>query len=234
MGAAMLDLASLFASSGNIHDLAETLEPCGNTPDCPPQKEEKVGHSGHNGKTANVPKCARPDALCHNGFDGFGTVGTLGTVDFQRGEGQMGNGAPGGGAARGQFALHPAAVILALACLRKMEANHDERVAALLQLETMPSDDQVMHWHACCVEVGIKPWEVLSLPASTSGQDCTMCKHLTTRQMAGESGRRQFHWACGLGYLILETGRGTERIWIAPPDCLNWERWRPGGGGSKV
>ena len=144
---------------------------------------------------------------------------------------RQGDGAPGGGAAREQFALHPSAVILALAYCRKVKADNDETASVLLHLETMPPVEQVRRWHGSCLEVGVKPWEVLTLPAPLSGSDCTRCKHLTTRQMASDGGRRQFHWACGLGYLILETGRGTERIWIAPPECSSWERWQPGRGG---
>jgi hypothetical protein len=112
-----------------------------------------------------------------------------------------------------------------------VKADNDETASVLLHLETMPPVEQVRQWHGSCLDVGVKPWEVLTIQAPLSGSDCTMCKHLTTRQMASDGGRRQFHWACGLGYLILETGRGTERIWIAPPECSSWERWQPGRGG---
>jgi hypothetical protein len=115
-----------------------------------------------------------------------------------------------------------------------VKADNDETASVLLHLETMPPVEQVRQWHGSCLDVGVKPWEVLTIQAPLSGSDCTMCKHLTTRQMASDGGRRQFHWACGLGYLILETGRGTERIWIAPPECSSWERWQPAGGRSNV
>ena len=141
---------------------------------------------------------------------------------------RQGDGAPGGGAARERFALNPSAVILALAYCRKVKADNNETASVLLHLEIMAPGEQIRRWHGSCLEVGVKPWEVLTLPASLSGSDCTMCKHLTTEQMASDGWRRQFHWACGLGYLILETGRGTERIWIAPPECQSYERWVPG------
>jgi len=41
---------------------------------------EKVGHSGHRRKTANVPNCAQLKPLCDKAFEELGTVGTLGTV----------------------------------------------------------------------------------------------------------------------------------------------------------
>ncbi|PKO89472.1 MAG: hypothetical protein CVU18_03985 [Betaproteobacteria bacterium HGW-Betaproteobacteria-12] len=164
----------------------------------------------------------------HKAFSAIDTADTADTVHFQGGEDGQDHRAPGGGAAVFDFALHPAAVILALAYCRKVKASNDERVAALLHLQTMPPGQQIQHWHSVCIDVGLKPWEELLIPAPASGLDCTMCKHLTTRQMAGDSGRREFHTACGQGFLILETGRGTERIWLAPPDCKSFERWRPG------
>jgi len=212
----MLDLESLF-SSPPAPAAVSSLTPA----------NDNTGHSGHNGNTPCFDQVCPPKSLRHNGFSHTDTADTLDTVDFQGGEGQQSYRAPGGGAVRNQFALHPAAVILALAYGRKVKASIDERVSIILHLGTMAPGDQVKYWHSVCVEAGLIPWEVLMIPAPASGLDCTMCKHLTTRQMASEGGRRQFHWACGQGYLILETGRGTERIWIAPPECSSWERWKP-------
>lgn len=210
---------------------AESLELRGIEPDSRQPDGGKVGHSGHNGNPLVLGLVCPRKPLQHKAFGGLGTVGTVGTVDFQGGEGQTGDGAPGGGAARERFALNPSAVILALAYCRKVKADNDETVSVLQHLESMQPGEQVRRWHGLCLEVGVKPWEALTIPAPLSGGDCTKCKHLTTRQMASDGERRQFHWACGLGYLVLETGRGAERIWIAPPECSSWERWRPAGWG---
>ncbi len=215
-------------SPDNATKTAESLAKWGIEPDQPHPDWGEVGHSGHNGNTPAFGQVCQRKPLQHKAFDGLDTVGTLGTADFQGGESQKGDGAPGGGAARERFALHSSAVILALAYCRKVEADNDETVSILLHLDTMPPGEQVRRWHGSCLEVGVKPWEALTLPAPTSGGDCTKCKHLITRQMASDGCRRRFHWACGLGYLILETGRGTERIWISPPECSSWERWQPG------
>lgn len=233
----MLNLESLFAatqsaatapSTGIADESARSLEPSGKRPDHNPEMGGQVGHSGHNQNAPFFDEVCPRESLQHKAFSGLGTLGTLGTVDFQGGEGQEADRAPGGGAARKQFALHPGAVILALAYCRKVKASNDETVSALLSLEATAPGEQVKVWHSACIDVGIKPWEVLTIPAPASGLDCTMCKHLTTRQLIGIEGRRQFHWACRLGYLILETGRSTERIWMAPPECRSYERWQPG------
>lgn len=236
----MLDLDALFADTApatvpgasNATKTAERLEPSSITPDSPRIDGGEVGHSGHNGLTPVFDEVCPRKSLQHKEFDGLGTAGTLGTVDFQGSEGQKGYGAPGVGAVRNEFALHPAAVILALAYCRTVKASSEERASILLSLHTVSPGEQVRYWSLACIEVGVKPWEVLMIPAPSSGLDCTMCKHLTTRQMAEKGGRRQFHWACGLGYLILETGRATERIWIAPPECQSFERWVPAGRGG--
>lgn len=125
------------------------------------------------------------------------------------------------------YEANPAAVLLLMAWSRVKQASREERAAMLLDLESLPPADQVRHWHGVCVRDGLKPWQVLCLPAPLSGSDCTMCKHLTTRHEAIGKDRQRYHWACSLGYLILEHGRGTERVFVAPPECLSFERWYP-------
>lgn len=125
------------------------------------------------------------------------------------------------------YQANPAAVLLLMAWSRAKQASREERAAMLLDLENLPPADQVKHWHGVCVGQGLKPWHVLCLPAPAWGDDCTRCKHLTTREEAIGEDRRRCHWACNLGYLILEYGRGTERVHLAPPECERFERWYP-------
>ena len=125
------------------------------------------------------------------------------------------------------YEANPAAVLLVLAWSRLKQATRDERAGLLLDLESMPPSDQVKHWHGVCVADGLKPWRVLCCPAPLWGDDCTRCKHLTTREEAIGEDRRRYHWACSLGYLILEHGRGTERVQISPPECKSFDRWYP-------
>jgi len=127
----------------------------------------------------------------------------------------------------GSFPAHPAAVLLVMAWSRLKKASATERAALLLDLEGIPPAEQVKHWHSVCTRDGLKPWHVLCLPAPSWGDDCTKCKHLTTRDEAASNDRRRWHLACQHGYLILEHGRGTERVHIAPPECQSFERWYP-------
>ena len=115
-----------------------------------------------------------------------------------------------------------------------MRIDPEEQAEAITELGYLPPAEQVRLWQQACINKGMEPWRMLTIPASLDGHDCSLCSHLLTRQYEGDGGRRQYHWACGNGYLILETGRGTERIWIAPPDCQSFERWRPGTGSPAV
>lgn len=46
----------------------------------------KVGHSGHSGLTPVFDEVCPRESLRRKAFDVLGTVGTLGTVDFQGGD----------------------------------------------------------------------------------------------------------------------------------------------------
>lgn len=187
-----------------------------------------VGHSGHSASPQKLTQCAQPEANNHAGSRGLGTGGTLGTVDFQGGGRKTMHGAPVEGAGRGRFALHPSAVCLLLAWAEKIGVSMEELAALLSGLGGIAPGEQVRHWHKVCLEAGLAPWRVLAQVADSEGMDCTLCKHLLSRFYPEPNSRRRFHWGCALGYLVLEVGRGTERIWIAPPECQSWERWKPG------
>jgi hypothetical protein len=127
----------------------------------------------------------------------------------------------------GRNDVHPAAVLLVLAWSRYRQITREERAELLIDLANRAPAEQVRHWHDVCRQEGLRPWQLLYLPASLTGADCTRCRHLLTRQEALGTDRVRYHWACDLGYLILETGRGTERIWVAPQECQSFERWYP-------
>ncbi len=221
------------------------------TPDStqPVGDEDKTADTGTKCPTVSLQK----QPVSHPDWDRSKTVTARLTADFPpsvptvpvkkqgKGEqkGKKDNGA-GGAAAEPQYLradisedqrrihpAHPAAVLLVMAWSRFKQIPHEERAGLLLDLEIMEPLEQVRYWHKVCMQDGLKPWHVLCLPAPLSGADCTRCRRLVTRHEAIGLDRAQFHWACELGYLILEHGRGTERIWIAPPECKNFERWYP-------
>ena len=116
--------------------------------------------------------------------------------------------------------------------ITRQNITRQEQIERLLDLANDPPNEQVRVWSQACRDIGLKPWHVLSVPTSSEGKDCSLCRHLhqeVGRAPGQPEDRREFRWACKQGYLILELGRGTERILTAPPDCQSWERWRPGG-----
>lgn len=148
------------------------------------------------------------------------------------------NGA-GGGVAANDFAsemkdirtkFHPVnavAVVLLVAYVDKVGASPDEIGAALAALRTMPPGEQVRQWWQACLGEKLKPWRLIHLPTPGEGMECTGCRNIALINDRVPGSRGQFHWSCKLGYLIHETGRYTERILIAPPECQSFERWRP-------
>ena len=127
------------------------------------------------------------------------------------------------------YPLNPAAVCLMVAACEKAMKTPEEIGRHVLYLHRLKPADQVRHWHMNCQAVGVVPWHVLTMDSPGEGKDCGLCAHLNsvTDYIEGD-GRRCFRWACKLGYLILEYGRSTERIMLAPPECDKWERHYPG------
>ncbi len=161
------------------------------------------------------------------------------------------NSAHGGGAAEGTFAaekeksrflsdsllhecsyeypLNPAAVCLVVAACEKANKTPEEIGRNVLSLHRLAPAEQVRHWHKNCLAVGLAPWRVLTMDSPGEGKDCGMCVHLhSVHDYIEGDQRRNFRWACKLGYLILEYGRATERIMLAPPECDRWEKFYPG------
>lgn len=128
----------------------------------------------------------------------------------------------------GRHRLSPAAVVMLIAWCDHTKMDRADRIDLLEALRDMPPGEQVAVWHRACEGVGLQPWKLLNLPAPDTGEDCCSCAHLVSRTFQLDGSRRRFHWGCALGYLLHEYGRGSERIWIAPPECDRFERWYPG------
>lgn len=64
--------------------------------------------------------------------------------------------------------------------------------------------------------------------SSGDGWDCQFCKHLVSRWEYAENSRRRFRWRCDVGHAVMEYGRDSERILLAPESCHEWERFVPG------
>jgi hypothetical protein len=105
MGAAMLELDTLFANEGA--DTVPTLPTDEKQPETPTAEGSEavsggggapeVGHSGHNGNTPVGGEVCPRNPLQHKAIYGLGTVGTLGTVAVQGGDTKTGYRVPGEG-----------------------------------------------------------------------------------------------------------------------------------------
>lgn len=192
------------------------------------------------GKTANVPH-AMGRLEASNGkasSDILGAVPNVPSKNVEEGIEAAPAGERGEGkhlrARREDRPIHPhqvspSAVLLCLAWCNRKRTPDARRWLALARLDRRPPGEQVRVWSRLCRRIGLKPWQVLAQPTAGEGKDCTFCRHFVqvVDRIPGRD-RREFHWSCGLGYLILELGRATERILIAPPECESWERFYPG------
>jgi hypothetical protein len=67
------------------------------------------------------------------------------------------------------------------------------------------------------------PQENQPRQAQLAGYECGSCMNLEHRCERIPGTRRLFFWRCGKGHDILEAGYHGERVWIAPPDCDDYE-----------
>ena len=198
-------------------DLPKTGTYC---PGCPgskdmqkssPGQQESINHAGFRPVVPAVPLV--PAKKDREGLSDLSTI------------------APGGdGASDSICAANPVNMVAALLCIAWCKRNAKskrETLGLLLDLGNMQQADQVRHWHNECLAAGIKPWHVLYQESGYKGEDCGMCKHLESLNDTVQGTRRRYFWKCSLGHPILEYGRYTERILLAPPECSSWDRWYP-------
>ena len=210
---------------------AKTVSNCSFVPACPGSfggLSRQLVHDNtmyNNDKKAFVPvvpvvpaknqrvSCSTPENSAHGG----GVAGK--------------NLAPENEQANAVHPINPAAVALVVAACEQTRKTPEEIGRHILALHAMAPGEQVRQWSKHCQAIGLFPWRILAMDSPGEGKDCGMCGNLHSvfDHVEGDSQpRRRFRWACKLGYLILEYGRATERIMLAPPECTRWERFYPG------
>lgn len=65
-------------------------------------------------------------------------------------------------------------------------------------------------------------------PSPLEGPECSGCAHLTMREEPEQGTRRRFFWRCSVDHQILELRRYGASVIVAPPDCTEYEPWKPG------
>jgi hypothetical protein len=226
----MLDWDRITPERRDIPEQDSTTEPGRDVPACP-------------GKNGACPGNAIP--LEANNGEAFGGVVPAVPVVPAKNQGkgkEFEESGAGGVVAANHFAseiqakgverqpINHVAVVLLLAYSEKVQASLEEILAALTSLRTLPPGEQVRTWWQACLSEKLKPWRLIHLPTSGEGMECTGCSNINLVSDRVPGSRGMFHWSCKQGYLIHETGRYTERILIAPPECKSFERWRPGQG----
>ena len=217
---AMIDWDQLVGQTSHDSGRSDLLKTGTNCPDCPGARDmqkSSPGQQDSSNRAAFGPVVpAVPLVPAKNDREGLSDIS---------------NTAPGGGGASDSIcaanSVNMAAALLCIAWCKRNAKGKQEALELLIELGTMQQVDQVRHWHNECLAEGIKPWHVLYQESGYKGEDCGMCKHLESLNDTVQGTRRRYFWKCSLGYPILEYGRYTERILLAPPECSSWDRWYP-------
>lgn len=125
------------------------------------------------------------------------------------------------------FPLDPAVCVW---LVRWVEHKETGDIADLYDsLGALPPNEQRNRMIKLMAEAGLNPWLLLALPLPPEGRECMQCQHfIGTVGRLDDGDRRRFWWACAKGYQMLVYARASERIATAPPECIQWERWKPG------
>lgn len=214
----MLDWGALIGEREAVEN-AENSPPSGETPHCFSPDSEIVGRAepSNGAPFRSISPLSPPSPLKNKG-------GGLETENEAR----------GGGGATVKFSdekahpVSPIAVCLLLACCRKIEADEQETVEAMLSLMRYPPSEQVRAWAMLCNENGIEPSRVQHLVIRSTGEGvgCGGCDHLKMDNVKQSSVRHVFRFVCSKQYAVLELGFVGERVLIAPPECNDYEAHR--------
>jgi uncharacterized protein YidB (DUF937 family) len=122
-----------------------------------------------------------------------------------------------------KYSVSPLALNLLLACCRKIEADEQEIIEAILSLRNCTPAEQVQSWALSCSNNGIDPNQLHTPALSLSeGMTCRDCLHLDVGYIQRPGLRRTFNFKCNKWHAILELGYAGERVLIAPPECSDF------------
>ncbi|MDO8893729.1 hypothetical protein [Nitrosomonas sp.] len=142
---------------------------------------------------------------------------------------ENGNHAPGESGASDNYRdaktypVNPIAMCLLLTCCNKATFTKEETIEAIINLQTIPQQEQVRSWAILCYKNGIDPHRVIYpfTQSPNKGTSCQGCKHIEMLKIPTEK-RPVFRFVCSLHHQILEATYVHERVLIAPESCRDY------------
>ena len=169
----------------------------------------------------------REDKSKHScGFSEF--IPTIPTFPTQNEEGEKENEnhAPGEGGASDNYCdaktypVNPIAMCLLLTCCNKATFTKEETIEAIVNLQTIPQQEQIRSWAMLCYKHGIDPHHIIYpfIQSPNKGTSCQGCKHIEMQKIPTDK-RPVFRFVCSKHHQILEAYYVHERVLIAPESC---------------
>ncbi len=139
------------------------------------------------------------------------------------------NNSPGEGGASDNYCdakkypVNPIAMCLLLTCCNKATFTKEETIEAIINLQTIPQQEQIRSWAILCYKHGIDPHHIIYpfTQSPNKGTSCQGCKHIEMLKIPTEK-RPVFRFVCSQHHQLLEAIYVHERVLIAPESCRDY------------
>jgi len=121
------------------------------------------------------------------------------------------------------YPVNPIAVTLLLTCCNKATFTKEETIEAIINLQTIPQQEQIRSWAILCYKNGIDPHRIIYpfTQSPNKGTSCQGCKHIEMLKVPTDK-RPVFRFVCSLRHQLLEVHYIHERVLLAPESCRDY------------
>lgn len=121
------------------------------------------------------------------------------------------------------YPVNPIAMCLLLTCCNKATFTKEETIEAIINLQTIPQQEQIRSWAMLCYKHGIDPHHIIYpfTQSPNKGTSCQGCKHIEMLKIPTDK-RPVFRFVCSQNHQLLEATYVHERVLIAPESCRDY------------
>ena len=121
------------------------------------------------------------------------------------------------------YPVNPIAMCLLLTCCNKTTFTKEETIEAIINLQTIPQQEQIRSWAMLCYKHGIDPHHIIYpfTQSPNKGTSCQGCKHIEMQKIPTDK-RPVFRFVCSQQHQLLEAVYVHERVLIAPESCRDY------------
>lgn len=121
------------------------------------------------------------------------------------------------------YPVNPIAMCLLLTCCNKATFTKEETIEAIINLQTIPQQEQIRSWAMLCYKHGIDPHHIIYpfTQSPNKGTSCQGCRHIEMLKIPTDK-RPVFRFVCSKHHQLLEALYVHERVLIAPESCRDY------------